>query len=521
MDKTTAVAQYETLTSRRSPFLSRARDCSELTLPSLLPKDGHNGNTELPTPFQGTGARGVNNLSSKLLLALFPPNTPFFRYSIDDKTLIELTQQEGMRSKVEAALGSRERTINSDIEGSRIRIGAFEAIKHLLVSGNSLVYLPDEGGIRVYPLSRFVVQRDAAGNVLNIITKDSVSPATLPEDMRMDISQGSGNDPDKNVDIYTCIHRDGDKWTVYQECKGMRIPGTDGTYPIGKSPYLPLRWTKIDGEDYGRGLVEEYLGDLTSLEGLTQAIVEGSAAAAKVVFLVNPNGTTDKDAIASAENGDVVDGNAAEVTVLQLNKFNDFRVALETSQRIENRLAMAFLLNSAIQRNGERVTAEEIRFMAGELEDAMGGSYSILSQEFQLPLVNRIIYKLEREGRLDPLPEKYVRPVIVTGLEALGRGHDLTKLTTFLQNLAPLGPEVLQRYMKIGDYISRVGTSLGIDMQGLVKSDEELAAEAQAAQEQQMQQQMMATGMDAGGKLAVEAGKGMMNGNQDQQGPPQ
>lgn len=521
MGQTTAQGLYDKFTSSRSPFLKRAYDCSELTLPSILPRDGHNGNSDLPTPFQGTGARGVNNLSSKLLLALFPPNTPFFRYSIDDKTLVELTQQDGMRSKVEEALGSRERTINSDIEGSRIRIGAFEAIKHLLISGNALVYLPDEGGIRVYPLSRYVVQRDAAGNVLHTITKDSVAPSTLPEELRLDLTQGPGNDPDKNVDIFTHIHREKGKWTVYQEVKGKRVPGTEGTYPMGKSPYLPLRWTKIDGEDYGRGLVEEYLGDLTSLEGLTQAIVEGSAAAAKVVFLVNPNGTTDKAEIANAENGDVVDGNAAEVTVLQLNKFNDFRVALETSQRIENRLAMAFLLNSAIQRNGERVTAEEIRFMAGELEDAMGGSYSILSQEFQLPLVNRIIYKLEREGRLDPLPEKYVRPVIVTGLEALGRGHDLTKLTTFLQNLAPLGPEVLQRYMNIGDYISRVGTSLGIDMQGLVKSEEALAAEAQAAQQQQMQQQMMATGMDAGGKLAVEAGKGMMNGNQNQQASPQ
>lgn len=519
---TTAQGLYDKLTSSRSPFLNRAWDCSELTLPSLLPRDGHNGNSELPTPFQGTGARGVNNLSSKLLLALFPPNTPFFRYSIDDKTLVELTQQDGMRAKVEEALGSRERTINSDIEGSRIRIGAFESIKHLLVAGNSLVYLPDEGGIRVYPLSRYVVQRDAAGNVLNIITKDSVAPATLPEDLQLSLTQGkTGDDADKNVDIFTHIKRDKNSWKVYQECKGTRVPGTEGTYPMGKSPYLPLRWTKIDGEDYGRGLVEEYLGDLTSLEGLTQAIVEGSAAAAKVVFMVNPNGTTDKDEIARAENGAVVDGNAAEVTVLQLNKFNDFRVALETSQRIENRLAMAFLLNSAIQRNGERVTAEEIRFMAGELEDAMGGSYSILSQEFQLPLVSRIIYKLEKEGRLDPLPEKYVRPVIVTGLEALGRGHDLNKLTNFLQNLAPLGPEVLQRYMNIGDYISRVGTSLGIDMQGLVKSEEQLAQADEAAQQQQMQQQMMATGMDAGGKLAVEAGKGMMNGNQDQQAPPQ
>ncbi|UZT50437.1 head-to-tail connector protein [Enterobacter phage 04_vB_Eclo_IJM] len=32
---------------------------------------------------------------------------------------------------------------------------------------------------------------------------------------------------------------------------------------------------------------------------------------------------------------------------------------------IEQRLGWAFLLNSAVQRNAERVTAEEIRYVAG------------------------------------------------------------------------------------------------------------------------------------------------------------
>ena len=57
---------------------------------------------------------------------------------------------------------------------------------------------------------------------------------------------------------------------------------TDGVYPIDKCPYIPLRFSKSE-EDYGRGYVEEY-DDLQSLETLTQAIVEGSSAAAKVLF---------------------------------------------------------------------------------------------------------------------------------------------------------------------------------------------------------------------------------------------
>ena len=69
-----------------------------------------------------------------------------------------------------------------------------------------------------------------------------------------------------------------------------------------------------------------------------------------------------------------------------MQKFNDFRVAQESAQKIEERLAAAFLLNSSVQRDAERVTAEEVRFMAQELESTLGGVYSVLSQEFQLPL---------------------------------------------------------------------------------------------------------------------------------------
>ena len=58
---------------------------------------------------------------------------------------------------------------------------------------------------------------------------------------------------------------------------------------------------RVDGEDYGRSYVEEYLGDLVSLEGLTKAIVEGASASAKTLFMVSPNGTTRAKALAESE----------------------------------------------------------------------------------------------------------------------------------------------------------------------------------------------------------------------------
>lgn len=510
----TAASLYAKLESDRLPFLTRARESSQFTIPTLIPPSGHSSATKYFTPYQSVGARGVNNLSSKLLLALLPPNAPFFRLQIDDFTLEQLTQQEGMRADVEEGLNKIERAVQSEVEAGAIRVSAFEALKHLVVGGNTLCYLPDAGGMRVFPLDRYVVQRDPMGSVMDIVVKETVSPSALPDDViqllgteKKDIDSKGGIT--KNLDVYTHVYLEDGKWETYQEIKGIVLPDSYGTYPKDKSPWMPIRFIKIDGENYGRGYVEEYIGDIRSLEGLSQAIVEGSAAAAKVLFMVNPNGTTSQQTIAQADNGAVVEGTEADVSVLQLQKYNDFRVALETIATINDRLSYAFLLNSAVQRNGERVTAEEIRYMAGELESALGGIYSILSLEFQLPLVSRIMFAMERKKKLPVLPKGTVKPVIVTGMEALGRGNDLNKLDQFIQPLLQV-PELISR-INMGDYLTRRGTALGIDMKGLVKSEEQIQQEQQQAQQMQMMQQGIAPAV-------TQAGAMMRDGMNNEQG---
>jgi hypothetical protein len=74
VDGGSAQARYDTLETERNPFHLRAIDNATLTIPYLFPPMGHNASTILPTPYQGTGARGLNNLAAKLLMALLPPN---------------------------------------------------------------------------------------------------------------------------------------------------------------------------------------------------------------------------------------------------------------------------------------------------------------------------------------------------------------------------------------------------------------------------------------------------------------
>jgi hypothetical protein len=487
----TVKSRYNQLaTDNRTQFLYRARECAVLTIPTLVPPEGASQSTRYSTPYQSLGARGVNNLAAKLLLTLLPPNAPFFRFYISEILLEKISGQEGMRAEIEEAFDRMERAVMGEIETGNTRTSFFELLKQLLVAGNVLVYMLPQGGVKIFRLDRFVVKRDPSGNVMEHITHETISEMELPESIRASVMaqhKADGKNVQDNIDVYTRVLREEDKWTVRQEVCGMTIPGSGGSYPLGKSPWMALRFITVDGEDYGRSYVEEYLGDLKSLEGLMKSIVQFAAAASKILFLVKPNASTKHSVLTKAESGAVREGNKDDVTVLQMEKFADFKVALETVQKLEQRLEMAFLLNSAIQRNGDRVTAEEIRFMAQELETALGGIYSILSQDLQLPFITRTMFQMERKGKLPVLPEGLVKPAIITGVEALGRGNDVQRLKELLLDIQPFGPEVLTMHLNVSDFIKRMGAARGIDMKGLIPSEAQIAER----QQQQAQAQMM------------------------------
>lgn len=490
---TTLKSRYDKLMASREPFLRRARAAAEHTLPMLLPQEGTTAATNFKSQFQSVGAHGVTTLSAKLLLALLPPGHAFFKLDVDKFTLAEIAGTDEARGEFDKAMSDVEQTILSYIEASPLRTSTFEAMKHLLVAGNVLMYKPPAsptGDVRVYDLTKYVTKRDAAGNLMELVLKERISPTVLPENIRTACQCDKTEAETKDIDLYTGIKRAGDKWVVHQELNDIKVPGAEDAYPLDKNPWIVLRLQKIDGEDYGRGYVEEFLGDLISLEGLMKAIVKGSAAASKVLFFVQPNSVTRASDCNKAASGDFVTGRADDISSLGLDKFADFRVALEAIDRIEKRLGSAFMLNGSVQRDAERVTAEEVRFMARELDDALGGIYSILAQEFQLPLIRRIIPDMVVLGKLPELPEQIINPVIVTGLDALGRTADLSKLDNLVRDIFALSPEIASKYVDLSNYIKRRGAYLRIDTDGLIRSQEEVDKADQQAQMQQMMQQM-------------------------------
>ena len=266
-----------------------------------------------------------------------------------------------------------------------------------------------------------------------------------------------------DVEIYTHVKLDNNRWVWHQEAFDKLIPNTDGKAPKDANPWLVLRFNSVDGENYGRGRVEEFLGDFKSLNALSQAMVEGSAAAAKVVFLVSPSSTTKPQTLAKAGNGAIIQGRPDDVAVVQVGKTADFATALQQMQSLERRIAEAFLVLTV--RQSERTTAEEVRLTQLELEQQLGGLFSLLTVEFLVPYLNRKLLTMQRSGELPRYPKDLVKPTIVAGINALGRGQDRESLTAFITTIAQtLGPEALMKHLNADEAIKRLAAAQGLSL---------------------------------------------------------
>ena len=190
-----ARSRYDQLSTYRSQFLETAVRCSELTLPYLIQRDETRITHQiLKQPWQSVGAKAVVTLAAKLMLSLLPPQTTFFKLQVrDDKLGTDLPAQ--VRSELDLSFAKMERMVMDSIAASSDRVTVHQALKHLVVGGNALVFMGKDG-LKHYPLNRYVVERDGNGNIIEIVTKELINKKLLPKEM----VEAVGRQPNTGID---------------------------------------------------------------------------------------------------------------------------------------------------------------------------------------------------------------------------------------------------------------------------------------------------------------------------------
>ena len=492
---------YTKFSMKRSDYEDRAEAISAVSLPYLMREEGDNGSSSYrDNVAQSFNGRLINTLTAKMGMSLLPPSTSSFRLEPDAEALVELTQGDpDAQAAIYAMLSNVTSRINKEIEAQQIRDTLFDMIRQLIAVGPVVMEKKDKGrGIMLHTLRNIAVDLDSTGEARGICIVEKIKD--LPQGIELVESKMK---PDgEEYELYTLVKRDSTtgKWTMTQSIDGD-IVGEAKTYSDERNPFQYVGWTWVSGDSYHRPYAEDYLPDMEQYNALSNLLTKGSIVAAKVLIFVDEKGNrTRKSDVANSEHGDVVNGRADDVTAFQLQKNFDFQVPMERLNDIGKNLSLAFLMNESVTRDAERVTAEEIRFMAQELEtSSLSGVYSKLSKKVSKWIVQKIMQELG-------ITFQGIDVNVVTGLDALGRSQEARKLDAYIGRMANLG---LMDYVDESELIQRYASFDGIDTTNLIKSPTTVRKERQARADAQARQVGMESfAQKTGEAVAPQAGQG-------------
>jgi hypothetical protein len=499
-EKATLKHRWGVLEGRKADLHTRNEKYAKWTLPYIYPREEQKTD-ELDTDLDSVGARAVNHLSNKLVETLFPTFRSFLKLEVSHLALQELKEAEVPLDVLDKALVQGEKNALRALDRMGHRTAATLGAKHLIITGNTLMYYPDSKRAQVYGTRDYCVSRDLSGEVLEMITRDIKAFETFTSDVQAKLKASGGEikyEDGTNVTLYTQIKLEDDKFVVTQAADMIDLQIPVNSYAKKDLPWVPLVWNLSRGDDYGRGLVEDYRGAFNALDVLSTSLLEGIISAATVKFLVNPASVVDVAKMNSAPSGSYHVGRDGDIVAVKSDKHLDFQNVRVVIQDYTGQLSSAFLLNST--RNAERVTAEEIRDDARELETSFGGLYSRFTEDWQ-ERVARLV--LSRQDIM--VSDQTIFPVIVTGLDTLSRLGDIDNYRFFVEDLSLIGslPEYMQAYMKVPELMTWVGNNRGVDYTKFLKTNDEVAAD----QAQQAEQEQAALDAQTEADVAAGAGK--------------
>ncbi len=478
-----AAEQYIKLSTKdRNQFLNRARHNAVLSIPSLMPLHGHDGQSHLIEPYSGLAASGVVHLSSRLTLALLPAGRPHMRFDLPPAIQLQQQQQGDPKNKdIEVGLALAERLVQQEVEDKGWRPSTLMAMQQQLVAGNHLEHQMQDNFIRIFRLDSFVVRRDYAGNILEGILEEILTADTLPEGMTAE-----GKTEFDEVKLYTWMRRRKNIIEVHQETgDGQRV--SDVLKFDDKSlPYNFVRWSKTPGEDYGRSFLEEHISDVRALDALSKAELEMAAMASRNFIAIRPGavGAGIKRRLTHAINGDVIMVEPDSIELKSFDNIQGFQLVNSKVLQLTEQLSRAFLLLSGGQRDAERVTATEIERDIQELEAALGGNFSTLNTDMMERRTKQLMTNMLARNALPKELDEIAQPTVLTGLEALSRERDVGRVQQLSQIAQGFG-EIAIDTLKLDKILSRA--TIGLGFPDAVRTDEEVAQRQQARQQQELE----------------------------------
>lgn len=419
----------EVVAQKDNVMKARWADYARLTIPSVWrPHVLDPDLIEKANDYQSVGAMLTRNLVAKMAIVMFNPVRPFFRarLSAADQQAADQMQIPAPEVQRSIAVVEQEAIQTLDALGQRPKL--YRALEQVVVLGNTMLIMDDPeepDDIRIVSVDEWAVRRSKHGRVINLARFEEVRACELDDKVRQALPPEKVTKlrPNDTVRILYAIEYKDKKYDMRVFVDDEELPAEFSV--LGKKSLADfgihlITWKLEPNADYGTGLIEEFIRDIKTLSVLSQASIEGILAGMEVFWWLNPNSVETIHTLANRRQGQVMSGTGDDLKAVSAGNDKALEVGRGALQEVIGRLSRAFLMTSAAVRDAERVTAEEIRLLAQELESMYGGDYAALATSLQRPVAQWLLRRTE--GLKD------VPVIIVTGLEALSRSAAVDNL---------------------------------------------------------------------------------------------
>ena len=286
----------------------------------------------------------------------------------------------------------------------------------------------------------------------------------------------------KNEDSYykAIVHEPSQCFIDYKDFSGL-----------GSNPFVCFRWSKCAGEVYGRGPLMNALSAIKTCNLTIQLILENAQMAISGIYQMDDDGVVNPDTI-SLMPGTIIPKSPTSAGLQPINAAGRFDVAQLILSDMRMNIKRALYNDMLGNPDRTPASATEVAERMADLSRRIGSAFGRLQAEMVQPVLQRIIYILKKQGRIE-IPTVNGREVKIRSVSPLAQAQnqaDITAVARWLELIqGAFGPQLINILIDTEQVAAQLARKFGVpDTMVRDEDDRKRLVEAMNAQMQQQAQ---------------------------------
>lgn len=510
-------AGYERALRKRQPWESGYQDCYDYALPGRSSFFLRTPGTDAPEIYDETAVIAVQEFASRIQAGMIPNYSRWSELEagsevppedrVDtNKQLDDVTDYVmGVINNSNFAQEANEFLIDIAIGTACMEVHEGDAVNPVVFNAVPLPELALDTGPKD-ELEKFFRSRAVRVSMLERCYPGAKVPAGLLDKVRAKAGQ---DQDDPLVSTVLAVWRD--PKAESEEVTELRVflPEHDeiikkATYRgTGSNPYIGSRWSKAAGEVWGRGPLFNTMPAVRTANLVVQMVLENAEMAIAGIY------TAEDDGVVSIDNIRLLPGTVIPVApgsngLQAVRGAGDFDVSQLVLSEMRANIRKALYNETLGSPDTTPMSATEVAQRMADLSRQIGSAFGRLQVEFVNKVIQRVIYILKKQGRID-IPVVNGREIKIKSTSPLAQAQaveDINAVNNYLTLMNQhFGPQVTNMMVDQGQTADYLRAKFGVPER--INRDEKQRAEL-AQQAMQMQQGMM--GEQGGGAPAEGLG---------------